>query len=91
MSKAIQGPKTIFYHVVSPPFIFCHNDFYTVPLLHESSARWRSWPITMTKYGKGGAIVSPLPTAVDTEQIRNLQECEMYGIHVSGTKSLPIA
>ena len=28
----------------------------------------------------------PLQTVVDTEQIRNLQECEMYGIHVSGTK-----
>ena len=28
----------------------------------------------------------PLQTAVDTEQIRNLQECETYSIHVSGTK-----
>ena len=44
----------------------------------------------MTKYGNGGGPQSlPLPTAVDTEQIKNLQDWEMYctyGIHVSGTK-----
>ena len=57
-------------------------------LLQESSARWRSWKINMTKYGKGGAgTVSPFQTVVDTEQIRNLQKCETYGIHVSGTKN----
>ena len=34
------------------------------------------------------AAPPPLQTAVDTEQIRNLQECETYGIHVSGTKMI---
>ena len=48
----------------NPPFIFVHVDlpnqcigtkyFYTVRLLHQSSARWRSWPINMTEYGNGG-------------------------------------
>ena len=47
-------------------------------LLQESSTRWRSWPINMTEYGNG--------EAVDTEQFRNVQESERYGIHVSGTK-----
>ena len=41
----------------------------------------------MTKYGKGGGPQSPpLQTAVDTEQIRNVQDSERYAIHVSGTK-----
>ena len=30
----------------------------------------------------------PLLTAIDTEQFRNVQESERYGIHVSGTKTL---
>ena len=36
---------------------------------------------------KGGNTVSPLQTAFDTEQIRNLQECETYGIHISSKKN----
>ena len=36
----------------------------------------------------GGTNSPPLQTAVDTEQIRNLEECETYDIHVSGTKHL---
>ena len=40
------------------------------------------------KWG-GGETVSPPPqTAIDTEQFRNVQESERYGIHVSGTKIL---
>ena len=34
----------------------------------------------------GDHSLPPLQTAVDTEQIRNLQDCETYGIHVSVTK-----
>ena len=41
----------------------------------------------MTEYGKGwGTQSPPLQSAVDTEQIRNLQDSERYAIHVSGTK-----
>ena len=31
---------------------------------------------------------SPLQTAVDTEQIRNVQDSERYATHVSGTKNM---
>ena len=35
----------------------------------------------------GGGPQSPsLQTPVDTEQIRNLQDCETYGVHVSNSK-----
>ena len=34
-----------------------------------------------------GYTVSPLQTAVDTEQVRNVQDAETYGIQVSGTKN----
>jgi len=34
----------------------------------------------------GGDTVPPLQTAVDTEQIRNVQDSERYAIHVFGTK-----
>ena len=34
----------------------------------------------------GPHSTSPLQTAVDTEQIRNVQDSERYAIHVSGTK-----
>ena len=41
----------------------------------------------MTKYGNGGrTTVSPLQTAVDTEQLRNVQDSERYAIRVSGSK-----
>jgi len=42
----------------------------------------------MAEYGNGEGVTQspPLQTAVDTEQFRNVQESERYGIHVSGTK-----
>ena len=43
-------------------------------------------PTWQNMEGGGGYTVSPLQTAVDTEQFRKLQESERYGIHVSGTK-----
>ena len=56
-------------------------------LLQESSARWHSRKINMKKYGKGGDhSLPPLPTAVDTEQIRNVQDSERYATDISGTK-----
>ena len=36
----------------------------------------------------GGPQSPPLQTAVDTEQVRNVQDSEMYSIHVSGTKKV---
>ena len=36
-----------------PPFHILSCWFYTVCLLHKSSARWHSWQINMKEYGKG--------------------------------------
>ena len=44
------------------------------------------WQINMIEYERGGAQSPPLQTAVDTEQIRNVQDSERYAIHISGTK-----
>ena len=41
----------------------------------------------MIEYERGGAQSPLLQTAVDTEQFRNVQESERYGIHVSGIKN----
>ena len=39
------------------------------------------YKINMTEYE-----TPPLQTAVDTEQIRNVQDSERYAIHISSTK-----
>ena len=51
-------------------------------VLQESSTRWLSWLINVTEYGNGEAL--------DTEQFRNVQESERYGIHVDWWPKLSI-
>ena len=36
----------------------------------------------------GGTQSSPLQTAIDTEQIRNVHDSERYAIRISGTKKV---
>ena len=44
----------VFYNADLPNQCIGTKHFYTVRLLHESSARWCSWPINMREYGNGG-------------------------------------
>ena len=84
MSEAILGPKTIFFHVVSPPLT------YSVMLIlyfmnpPQDGADGQS---TWQNIKEGGTQSPPLRTAVDTEQFGKLQESERYSIRVSGTKT----
>ena len=47
------------------------------------------YKINMTEFERGGGhSLPPLQRAVNTEQLRNLQETERYIIHISCTKKL---
>ena len=78
-------------------FMYKKNNQWRVKFLHTYSQGTSHIPTSRILHqmalmanqhenGEGVTQSPPLQTAVDTEQLRNIQESERYGTHLSGTK-----